>query len=195
MTNEEICDMNNCKAFQELGECEITDDDGYIIWRCKKFKPKDNIPLTAKVKEDVPEQSSSDRNSGTSIEEFEKDMLIIDSEELAKFMHDDYERCAKIIGWNTQDKCKVEFEDLPEENRLTMIAVACNVMQFFNEKGMNIIEQKEAKLEQAKADRERFLRIIDKVINKIEKHRGVFKRQHFIIKLEELKKQISEGRE
>ena len=36
---------------------------------------------------------------------------------LAKFMHDEYERISREVGWNTQDKCKVEFDDLPKENK------------------------------------------------------------------------------
>ncbi len=48
---------------------------------------------------------------------------------LAKFMHDEYEKAAKVVGWNTQDKCKVEFDDLPEANRKVMLTVARRVLE------------------------------------------------------------------
>ena len=47
----------------------------------------------------------------------------VSSEEMAKWFHDNYEEIAKAEGWQTQDKCKVEFHDLPESSRNTMIKV------------------------------------------------------------------------
>lgn len=44
--------------------------------------------------------------------------------ELAKWLHDNYEIIAKEVGWNTQDKCKVEFKDLPKENKTVMLRLA-----------------------------------------------------------------------
>lgn len=46
------------------------------------------------------------------------------AEELAKWMHDQYEEIASEMGWNTQESTKVEFEDLPASNRATMIELA-----------------------------------------------------------------------
>lgn len=43
---------------------------------------------------------------------------------LAKLMHNVYEAKAKKVGWKTQESCRVEFDDLPEENKNTMLAVA-----------------------------------------------------------------------
>jgi hypothetical protein len=45
------------------------------------------------------------------------------TEQMAEWFHDNYEEIAKAEGWQTQDKCKVEFKDLPESNRITMIKV------------------------------------------------------------------------
>lgn len=44
-------------------------------------------------------------------------------EQMAEWFHNNYEEIAKSEGWQTQDKCKVEFKDLPESNRTTMIKV------------------------------------------------------------------------
>ena len=44
--------------------------------------------------------------------------------ELAKWLHDSYEEIAKNKKWNTQESCKVEFEDLPLENKSVMISLA-----------------------------------------------------------------------
>ena len=47
-----------------------------------------------------------------------------DDVELAKWMHDTYEEVALEIGWETQPKCKTQFDKLPTENKITMIEVA-----------------------------------------------------------------------
>lgn len=44
-------------------------------------------------------------------------------EQMAEWFHNNYEEIAKAEGWQTQDKCKVEFKDLPESNRTTMTKV------------------------------------------------------------------------
>lgn len=46
------------------------------------------------------------------------------TEELAKWLHDSYEEIAKKKSWNTQKSCKVEFEDLPKENKSVMLSMA-----------------------------------------------------------------------
>ena len=44
-------------------------------------------------------------------------------EQMAEWFHNNYEEIAKAEGWQTQDKCRVEFKDLPENNKITMIKV------------------------------------------------------------------------
>jgi len=46
------------------------------------------------------------------------------TEELAKWLHDNYEEFSKKTGWRTQDNCQVEFEKLPEENKKVMLKMA-----------------------------------------------------------------------
>jgi hypothetical protein len=43
---------------------------------------------------------------------------------LAEYLHDNYEQIAKRTKWQTQKSCKVEFKDLPIENKNTMILLA-----------------------------------------------------------------------
>lgn len=50
--------------------------------------------------------------------------LPIDPMVLAKYLHDSYEQIAKRTKWQTQDSCKVEFDELPIENKNTMILLA-----------------------------------------------------------------------
>ena len=38
-----------------------------------------------------------------------------------QLFHDIYEEEANKVGWETQKKCKVDFDDLPETNQETMI--------------------------------------------------------------------------
>ncbi len=68
-------------------------------------------------------------------------MSLTSTTELAKFMHIEYERAAKKKGWNTQDSCRnKKFEDLPLENRLTMMKVAEAVILRFRDA---IIDQRD----------------------------------------------------
>ena len=61
-----------------------------------------------------------------------KEIRVIDVRELATFMHDKYEEQAKKVGWNTQEKCKVPFDKLPEANRSVMLNMALEVINWFN---------------------------------------------------------------
>ena len=51
---------------------------------------------------------------------------------LANWMHDQYEEISMEKGWDTQKKCKVEFEDLPEENREVMFELAKRIIKRFD---------------------------------------------------------------
>ena len=51
-------------------------------------------------------------------------------EELAKWLHDNYEAVAKEQNWNTQQSCKVEFDTLPDANKRTMIEIAERLLNF-----------------------------------------------------------------
>lgn len=51
-------------------------------------------------------------------------------EELAKWLHDNYEAVAKEQDWSTQQSCKVEFDTLPDANKRTMIEVADRLLNF-----------------------------------------------------------------
>lgn len=52
-----------------------------------------------------------------------------ESIELARFMHDNYEELSKEVGWKTQDSCQVEFDDLPEANKIVMFKIAERVIK------------------------------------------------------------------
>ena len=47
---------------------------------------------------------------------------------LADWMHNEYEKISKELGWKTQDSCQVDFADLPKENRDVMLEVAKRIM-------------------------------------------------------------------
>lgn len=44
--------------------------------------------------------------------------------ELAEWLHNNYEEVAKAEKWQTQEITRVKFEDLPAENKSTMLALA-----------------------------------------------------------------------
>jgi len=51
---------------------------------------------------------------------------------LADWLHNQYEEISKKKGWNTQEKCKVRFENLPIENREVMFELAKRIIKKFN---------------------------------------------------------------
>jgi hypothetical protein len=55
---------------------------------------------------------------------------IMNKEQLAKWLHDNYEEVAKEKDWNTQENCKVEFDTLPDANKQTMIEIAQRLLDF-----------------------------------------------------------------
>ena len=52
--------------------------------------------------------------------------------ELAEWLHDNYEQIAKSEKWQTQEITRVKFEDLPAENKSTMLALADRMLNTFN---------------------------------------------------------------
>lgn len=52
--------------------------------------------------------------------------------QLAKEFHEIYEDEAISNNWNTQQKCKVKFEDLPLENKITMIQTCEKLLEKYN---------------------------------------------------------------
>lgn len=51
---------------------------------------------------------------------------------LAVWLHDNYEKLAKDNNWQTQEKTKVEFDNLPMENKNTMLALADKMLNTFS---------------------------------------------------------------
>ena len=68
------------------------------------------------------------------IKEFIKKDKEINIEELAKLFHDKYEEQAKRVGWKTQEECRVEFKDLPKENKEVMLLVVKAVIKYLNKR-------------------------------------------------------------
>lgn len=55
-----------------------------------------------------------------------------DEYRLADFMHNNYEYFASQNGWTTQKKTRVNFEELPEENKQTMLDLAKHMIKTFD---------------------------------------------------------------
>ena len=55
----------------------------------------------------------------------------MDKYKLAEWMHDNYEQLAKAENWQTQEITRVKFEDLPAENKSTMLALADKMLNTF----------------------------------------------------------------
>lgn len=53
------------------------------------------------------------------------------NKELAEWMHNTYEKLAKANNWQTQEKTRVDFKDLPAENKATMLALANELQNTF----------------------------------------------------------------
>ena len=63
---------------------------------------------------------------------------MITPEDLAEWLHEQYEEIAKDKGWKTQESTKTKFENLPEENKKTMIELARRIIIRFK---INIFER------------------------------------------------------
>ena len=53
------------------------------------------------------------------------------AEELASFFHEVYEPSAKKHSWKTQESCRVPFNELEPENRLTMLETCEKVIAHY----------------------------------------------------------------
>ena len=60
-------------------------------------------------------------------EQILKEIEKIPNKELAELFHNKYEETSRLCGWNTQDKCKVKFKDLPKPNRNTMLITIAEI--------------------------------------------------------------------
>ena len=60
-------------------------------------------------------------------EQILKEIDKIPNKELAELFHNKYEETSRLCGWNTQDKCKVKFKDLPKPNRNTMLITIAEI--------------------------------------------------------------------
>ncbi len=55
-------------------------------------------------------------------------------ETLAEWLHKTYEQASIARDWKTQKKCKVNFWDLPEENRFVMLDLASAILMRYKRK-------------------------------------------------------------
>lgn len=83
--------------------------------------------------------------------------------ELAEWLHDNYEQLAKAENWQTQEITRVKFEDLPTENKSTMLALADRMLNTFN-----FISSKPMLADSAKTDNE--TEIIDAYMKEAKKY-------------------------
>ncbi len=66
---------------------------------------------------------------------------MIRPEELAKFFHDEYERIAPHFGYKTREASAKPWNEVPEQNRRLMEAVAASVLMNLFPAHMSIPEQ------------------------------------------------------
>lgn len=52
-----------------------------------------------------------------------------DAGDLARFMHEEYEKAAREFGWETQEETSVAFRHLPEANKRVMLRVAERIIE------------------------------------------------------------------
>ena len=48
---------------------------------------------------------------------------------LAKWLHKNYENLSEKHSWETQERCRTSFEDLPEENKKVMMDMAKRIIK------------------------------------------------------------------
>ena len=60
--------------------------------------------------------------------------------DMAEWLHERYEKSAKFNDWETNKSCQVEFDDLPEENKKTMMDVAKDILIKIEEEKQKILK-------------------------------------------------------
>jgi len=56
----------------------------------------------------------------------------IDVFKMATEFHSVYEEEAEHTGWQTNDKCKVPFSELPEKNKATMLRTCARMIEWIS---------------------------------------------------------------
>ena len=99
------------KKFVGTGSCKdyISNTQAIMLWQWFKLQ------LEEEHREQVLHKSYNKKNTLR----------------LAKFMHEEYENMARLQDWETQEKCRVSFEALPEKNIKTMLGVAQQILKNF----------------------------------------------------------------
>ena len=59
---------------------------------------------------------------------------------LARWLHNTYENEARMYGWETQEKTRVRFADLPEENAKTMLAVSREIYNLIESEKRSMLD-------------------------------------------------------
>lgn len=72
-----------------------------------------------------------------------EDIKGIDIEDMARAFHYMYEEEAVRVGWKTQKQCQVDFDDLPDHNRSTMILTCNRMLEWINDNQEELGELKE----------------------------------------------------
>jgi hypothetical protein len=54
---------------------------------------------------------------------------VIDAEKIAERFHESYERHAPLVGYETREESRTDWENVPLENRTLMIAVAADLLK------------------------------------------------------------------
>ena len=62
-----------------------------------------------------------------------KPQMALDIFSIARRFHNFYEEESKIVGWKTQDSCKVEFDDLPQKNKFVMLRTCAKMIEHLDE--------------------------------------------------------------
>jgi len=71
----------------------------------------------------------------------------LSQEAVAEWLHDDYERSARAVGWKTQEACRVPFADLPVANQQVMLMTARAVLALVAQERSRAIADATAQVE------------------------------------------------
>jgi len=65
----------------------------------------------------------------------------LSEEKVAEWLHDDYEKSARVVGWKTQEACRVPWKDLPAANQAVMLLTARAVRALVEATGEKVARQ------------------------------------------------------
>jgi len=91
-----------------------------------------NIPKQSAMDEAVEQAFTNGINKGRKLQ-YQESIELLEGglDEACEHLHNAYEEAAKITGWSTQESTRVEWNDLPQANKMTMLLAVMSLRNHY----------------------------------------------------------------